>query len=432
MFGREPERAQIEGLLAGVSAGPVGIALEGSPGIGKTTLWRDALASARRRGCHVLSSAPGEPDRDLAFAGLADLFDDLPPPVTAALPEPQRQALAIALAIDGGPPGGGAVDQQTLPRATLTALRAMAASSAVVLAIDDEQWLDRPSARVLAFALNRLREEPVCVLLSRRPDGDETSLWSQVAQRYAGTGLTTLRLAPLDVTSIGSMLAAELGDGLSGRALEQVHVTAGGNPLYALAIAREMQPRAGAAPQLAIPRTLTDAMSQRLGELDDARRGCPAGHRRGVRSDPGAPACGHPRLRAWPARRGARSPPHRDGWRPAAVHPSAPGLDALRAHARRSPPPAASRAGRRRPGPGGARPAPGARRRCPGPQRRGRHGGGGVRRRAPRRARGCGRPARARHPPDAVRRSGRTLVARRRGRRSPPRQRRLRPRAGTA
>ena len=270
MFGREPERAQIERLLAGVSAGPVGIALEGSPGIGKTTVWRDAVASARRRGCHVLSSAPGEPDRDLAFAGLADLFDDLPPPVTAALPEPQRQALAIALSIDGGPAAGGAVDQQTLPRATLTALRAMAASTAVVLAIDDEQWLDRPSARVLAFALNRLREEPVCVLLSRRPDGDETSLWSQVAQRYGGTGLTTLRLSPLDVTSIGSMLAAELGDGLSGRALEQVHETAGGNPLYALAIAREMQPRAGATPQLAIPRTLTDAMSQRLGQLDDA------------------------------------------------------------------------------------------------------------------------------------------------------------------
>ena len=75
MFGREAERSQIEQLLDSVADGPVGLALEGVPGIGKTTLWRDALDSARRRGYRVLVSAPGEPDSTLAFAGLGDLLD---------------------------------------------------------------------------------------------------------------------------------------------------------------------------------------------------------------------------------------------------------------------------------------------------------------------------------------------------------------------
>ena len=50
----------------------------------------------------------------------------------------------------------------------------------LVVAIDDEQWLDRPSARVLAFALCRLRVERVGVLLARRPDSD-SALWPELA-----------------------------------------------------------------------------------------------------------------------------------------------------------------------------------------------------------------------------------------------------------
>jgi predicted ATPase len=40
--------------------------------------------------------------------------------------------------------------------ASLGVLRALAASGPVIVAIDDVQWLDVPSARVLAFALRRL------------------------------------------------------------------------------------------------------------------------------------------------------------------------------------------------------------------------------------------------------------------------------------
>ena len=40
-------------------------------------------------------------------------------------------------------------------------LRALATSGPVVIAIDDVQWLDVPSARVLAFVVRRLEDAPI-------------------------------------------------------------------------------------------------------------------------------------------------------------------------------------------------------------------------------------------------------------------------------
>jgi hypothetical protein len=38
----------------------------------------------------------------------------------------------------------------------------------VVLAVDDVQWLDPSSVSALAFALRRMREQPILLLLARR------------------------------------------------------------------------------------------------------------------------------------------------------------------------------------------------------------------------------------------------------------------------
>src|SRR4030088_1040119 len=60
VFGREADSARVEQLLDALPSGPVGLALEGAPGIGKTTLWRDGVASARDRGYEVIATAPAE------------------------------------------------------------------------------------------------------------------------------------------------------------------------------------------------------------------------------------------------------------------------------------------------------------------------------------------------------------------------------------
>lgn len=100
MFAREGEWAELQRQLEGGRTQLSGLALEGSPGMGKTTLWRAAVTDARGRGFRVIATAPAEPDRALAFAGLGDLFDELPEGALGSLPEPQRRAMAAALFVD--------------------------------------------------------------------------------------------------------------------------------------------------------------------------------------------------------------------------------------------------------------------------------------------------------------------------------------------
>lgn len=266
MFGREAERARIEQLLDSAAEGPVGLALEGVPGIGKTTLWREAVDSARRRGYRVLVATPSEPDRTLAFAGLGDLLDGELDMAQAGLPDPQQSALAVALSLDGGskaPPP----DPLALPRAIRTVMRRMAARRPLVVAIDDEQWLDRASARVLAFALCRLRDDPVCVLLTRRLESDG-ALWPELARGFASGGFQTLTISALDLPALEALLRAQLARTIPRPVVRRIHMVSGGNPLYALAIARGLAPEQTGAGDIAVPASIVGALQQRLRGID--------------------------------------------------------------------------------------------------------------------------------------------------------------------
>jgi DNA-binding CsgD family transcriptional regulator len=245
-----------------------GLAVEGAPGIGKTTLWRAALGDARGLGFRVIASTPAEPDQALAFTGLGDLFDGLPEGALAGLPEPQRRALDAALFLES--PARAPADAQALPRAALTLLRALAVDGPLLLAIDDEQWLDAPSARVLGFALCRLHEEPICVLVARRP-GSQGALWPQLERGFGAQGMESLSLPPLGVDTIHRLLSHRLGVTFSAPLVRRIHAVSGGNPFYALAIARAVQASNGAATgagELPIPPTLAETVVLRLEGLD--------------------------------------------------------------------------------------------------------------------------------------------------------------------
>ena len=57
VVGREEERGALDAVLERArGAGPAGIALEGEAGIGKSTLWREAVDLARARGLRVLGA----------------------------------------------------------------------------------------------------------------------------------------------------------------------------------------------------------------------------------------------------------------------------------------------------------------------------------------------------------------------------------------
>lgn len=155
VFGREAELEALAGFLDSLEEGPAALLIEGEAGIGKTTLWKAGLEVALARSVRVLSCRPAEVEAELPFAALGDLLEDSLEDIVPLLPEPQARALEIALL--RAEPGATPADQRAVSVAVLNTLRTLTRSGPVPLCVDDIAWLDRPSARVLAFALRRWR-----------------------------------------------------------------------------------------------------------------------------------------------------------------------------------------------------------------------------------------------------------------------------------
>ena len=133
----------------------LGLVIEGEPGSGKSTLWHEGVDAACELGHHVLRSEPSVSETDLSYAGLSDLLGKILPQVVDAIPAPQREALEVALLLRAE--GAQPVTAHAVGLAVLSALRATAASSPVLVAIDDAHWLDQASLDALMFAVRRLR-----------------------------------------------------------------------------------------------------------------------------------------------------------------------------------------------------------------------------------------------------------------------------------
>jgi AAA ATPase domain len=97
LFGRQTELALVSRLLDAVPSGPAALILGGEAGIGKSTLWLEALAQARARSYRVLSCRPNESEAKLSFAALGDLLEGVADESLEGLPPPQRAALEVAL-----------------------------------------------------------------------------------------------------------------------------------------------------------------------------------------------------------------------------------------------------------------------------------------------------------------------------------------------
>src|SRR5215472_4985550 len=97
VIGREREIAVMSAFLDPMPRGPRALLVEGEAGIGKSTVWFEAVRLARDRGYRVLRARPAESEARLSYAALADLigpaFDD----ARTRLPDPQQLALAATL-----------------------------------------------------------------------------------------------------------------------------------------------------------------------------------------------------------------------------------------------------------------------------------------------------------------------------------------------
>ena len=271
IVGRESELGQIDRFLDAISDGPSCLLIEGEAGIGKTTLWQAGVDGGAERGYRMLATRCGQSETKLSLTGLGDLVNPLLDEALPELPTPLAAAIETALLRIGS--GGSTPDRRAISLAALEVLRNVAASSPIVLAIDDLQWLDRSSARVLAFCARRLRSEQLGILASLRP-GEPPSGAPELEAAMPGARVRRLVVDSMPLNELGRVIRMRLHADLPHPIVQRVHVAAAGNPFYALEVAREILrhgvPAAGEA--LPVPQDLTDLLRSRVAGLPRTTR----------------------------------------------------------------------------------------------------------------------------------------------------------------
>jgi len=258
---RPTEGRVINRFLSSATSEPSALLIEGEPGIGKTTLWLETVELARDSGFRVLSARAAAAESVLAYTALADLLDGVPASAWADLPEPQRYAVDQVLmrAEDGT-----ATDQRAVAAAFLSVLAYLTDDGALLLAIDDLQWIDPSSMHVVAFAARRL-SGPVGILGSVRTNGDGGgAAWLQMPRPDA---VSRVRLNPLGIHDLHEAVSARLRRPFSRPTMGRIHEMSGGNPFYAIELARAIAERAPGV-ETSLPRTLADVVRTRLSGLD--------------------------------------------------------------------------------------------------------------------------------------------------------------------
>jgi DNA-binding CsgD family transcriptional regulator len=232
VVGRAGELDHILELLEDGAREMRALVIEGEAGIGKTTLWREGIEHAHALDLPTLIAQPAQAESLLPFAALGDLLEPVLDERLPALAPPLRTVLEIALQRRAS---AEPAEQLAVSRATLEVLALE--NGPLLIAVDDVQWLDSPSERTLEFVLRRLRDAPTRVLVARR---SETELPAPLALDRAlpYERLHSRRLGPMTVGELDELLRRRLDLRLPRPKLVQLRDVSGGNPFYALEIAR--------------------------------------------------------------------------------------------------------------------------------------------------------------------------------------------------
>ena len=224
LIGRRRERGVLDGLIQAVRGGESqALVVAGDPGIGKTALLDYVAGHAP--GCRVVRAAGVQSEMELVFAGLHQVCAPMLYRLDR-LPSPQAGALGVAFGIAPG----SAPDRFVLGLAVLNLLSDAAEEQPLICLVDDEQWLDRASAQVLAFVARRLGADSVGLVFGARVPSSESA------------ALPRLMVEGLHQQDARALLGAALAWPLDARVRDQIVAETRGNPLALLEVALGVSP----------------------------------------------------------------------------------------------------------------------------------------------------------------------------------------------
>jgi DNA-binding CsgD family transcriptional regulator len=161
-------------------------------------------------------------------------------------------------------PGGDAAMPRAIALGLLSLLRQLAADRPLLVAVDDLQWLDRPTADALAFAVRRLQGPGARILLAARPGSE-----SVVERALAPAGPQIVEVGPLSLGAMRRMLSDRLGLTMPRHVLRRVFETTLGYPFFALEVGRTLARRGPPAlgQDLPVPDTVEELLGKHVSQL---------------------------------------------------------------------------------------------------------------------------------------------------------------------
>jgi DNA-binding CsgD family transcriptional regulator len=260
LVGRKRERAVLDRLLEAAVRGDGGaLVVHGEPGVGKTALLEYAIEVGE--GYRVASTSGVEGETGLPFAALQQLCSSFLE-LEERLPQPQRDALAVAFGLNAGPPPNPFL----VGLAVLGLMSEVAEDRPLLVVVDDAHWLDAGSARALTFVARRLLAEKIALVFATRELGS------------ALTRLPELRVEPLGHRDARSLLEAIVPAPLDERVLDRIVEETGGNPLALLELPRGLTPTQlaggfGLPANVPLAASIEESFARRLAALPyEARR----------------------------------------------------------------------------------------------------------------------------------------------------------------
>jgi tetratricopeptide (TPR) repeat protein len=242
--------------------------LVGEPGIGKTRLLEELRATAQGEATQVLWGTGFQAEMMRPYGLWIDVLRSLPIAATEAIP-----AELGFLLPELGQPTQRLPDPSHLFDAVVRSLIMCANQSPLVLLLDDIQWLDEASAALLHYAIRVLRSHSVWLACSARQGelAGNAAISGVLQALRRDQRLKTLEVLPLDREQTADLMrhtAATVPE-LSLALVNQVFIDSGGNPLFALEIARSLE---GQHPPTSAS-TVETLIHDRLQQLDEPAKG---------------------------------------------------------------------------------------------------------------------------------------------------------------
>lgn len=287
MVGRRRELARLQAALDRAGGGRGGAVLvQGEPGIGKTRLVQELLGSAEGQGILCAWGGSLEGGGTPAYWPWVEVIRSLVPKAdqrhVSFLSGPGMAELAQVVPeiqqLTGEVEPQVATDPETarfrLFEAVSRFLASFASERPVVVVLDDLQWADGASFKLLSFLAPRLRESRLLVLGTYRPAeiGSDHPLRDALAALSRHQVADRVSLEGLGVPEVAELIEATTGTPVPRSTIDAVQSRTEGNPFFVAELARLLASEhdlGGSQLERAVPAGVRDVVRRRLARLPE-------------------------------------------------------------------------------------------------------------------------------------------------------------------